>query len=193
MYYCCVALKRGVHSEEDAVAVDDCYHHMDDMIEELGGELVAWTDWYGILADEMEKGAEAEVAEERERERVNIAIAFEKERVRCEEVKRQEACKQEMMAERAKPTLNITFYIKNEGKGKGGGKGKGEKGGKEKGKGKKGELGLTNWTEVNNLSQLLGQEGKEMASMPGVLGWENETPVETASRAKRWEKSWKGR
>ena len=70
--------------------MDDCYHHMDDMIEELGGELVAWTDWYGILADEMEKGAEAEVAEERERERVNIAIAAEKERVRWEEVRRQE-------------------------------------------------------------------------------------------------------
>jgi hypothetical protein len=63
-----IALKRGVNTEEDGIAVDDCYHHMDDMIEELGGELIEWTNWYGILTEEIEGRAEAEAAEERERE-----------------------------------------------------------------------------------------------------------------------------
>ena len=177
-----IALKRGVNTEEDAIAVDDCYHHMDDMIEELGGELVEWTDWYGILADEIEGRAEAEAAEERERERVSIAVAAEKERVRWEEVRRQEAHKQEVMAERAKPTLNITFYIKNEGKGKGGGKGKGKKGREGEREGEERRNGTNELDRGKQPVAATGTGRKRDGIHAGGTVWENETPVEAFTR-----------
>ena len=49
------ALKRGANSEEDTRAIDDCYEHMDDIIGELGGELVHWTDWYESAADALQR------------------------------------------------------------------------------------------------------------------------------------------
>ena len=81
-------LKRGADTEEDTRAIDDCYEHMDDIIGELGGELVHWTDWYESAADALREEAEAEIAEERERERVSMAAAAEKERVRMKEARK---------------------------------------------------------------------------------------------------------
>ena len=139
-------------------------------------------EWYKHLAVEQEEIAEAVVAEGRQRERKTREAEEEGIRKRITEELRVETRKMEVREERTKPALNITFYIKNEEKGKGKGSGKGKGKGKEKGKGKKGEMGLANWTEVNNLSQLLGQEGKERASMPGVPIGGNETPVEAFTR-----------
>ena len=119
--------------------MEDYYTTMDDLIDELGGPLEDWIVWYEHLAGEQEEIAEAVITEEIERDRVAREADEARNWVRIVEELRMEARKMEVQAERAKPALNITFYIKNGEKGKRKGKGKGKGEGKAKGKGRKGQ------------------------------------------------------